>query len=337
MKIQFGIWGCSHAHITMFIEEMLALGHTCAGLYEPEDKAMAERVVNKYGIPLLTSREALLDPAITVIGSGAINSEKIEIVEWCERHGKHIMLDKPAVVDRGQLARLEAVIARGRIQVGMLLTERFRPALYTLKRAIEAGELGRLVSITVRKPHRLNPSSRGAWHFAKDRNGGIVIDLLVHDYDLLRWLTGQEIVSMQTVVAKNELPEYPEFWDTASSQVIMDGGVIGQMYTDWHIPDKSWTWGDSRLFVNGTIGFAELRLCGDPSVSDDGELYLQVSDSSPLAQVELAEPPLTLTADFLQRLASGACDSGALPQADILAACALTVAADETAVRLNNL
>lgn len=325
MSIRFGIIGCRHAHVTIFIEEMLALGHVCAGVYEKDDPSLAGQLAQKYNIPLVQSRDVFLDDSVTVIGSAAINSEKIEIIEWCEQHGKHIMVDKPAVTDRDKLDRLEAVIRRGRIQVGMLLTERYRPAVYTLKRAIEAGELGQIASIMMRKPHRLNPASRAAWHFSKEQNGGIVIDLFVHDFDLLRWLTGQEAVSVKTVVAKNELPEYPEFLDTASAQVVMSGGAIGMLYADWHTPDKSWTWGDCRIFVNGTKGFAELRLSGDPSVSGADELYLRVTDSQPLEQAELANPAQSLTADFLSRIHG---ERGTLTHDDVLATSRLTIEAD---------
>lgn len=334
MGIRYGIIGCRHGHIAMFIEEMQALGHTCAGIYEADDGRLADQLAAKYNIPRVESRDVFLDPAVTVIGSAAIHNEKIAVIEWCELHGKHIMVDKPAVTDRDGLERLEAVIGRGRIQIGMLLTERFRPAVHTLKHAIDAGELGRLVSITMRKPHRLNPASRGAWHFSKRQNGGIIVDLLIHDFDLLLWLTGQSAASVQAVMTKNELPEYPEFWDAASAQVVTEGGVIGQLYADWHTPDRSWTWGDCRLFVNGTAGFAELRLCGDPSVSDADELLLRVTDSQPLERVELTPPPLTLTADFLRRVAG---EPGALTHRDVLAASVLTIAADEAAVLRNNI
>jgi predicted dehydrogenase len=325
MSIQFGIIGCRHAHVTIFIEEMLALGHLCVGVYEKDDPSLAGQLAQKYNIPLVQSRDVFLDDSVTVIGSAAINSEKIEIIEWCEQHGKHIMVDKPAVTDRDKLDRLEAVIRRGRIQVGMLLTERYRPAVCTLKRSIEAGELGQIVSIMMRKPHRLNPSSRAAWHFSKEQNGGIVIDLFVHDFDLLRWLTGQEAVSVKTVVAKNELPEYPGFLDTASAQVVMSGGAIGMLYADWHTPDKRWTWGDCRIFVNGTKGFAELRLSGDPSVSGADELYLRVTDSQPLEQTELVQPDQSLTADFLSRIRG---ERGTLTHDDVLATSRLTIEAD---------
>lgn len=334
MMINFGIIGCRHGHITVFIDEMLALGHSCVGIYEAESPELAEKLSLQYSIPLVHSLDAFLDPSVQIIGSSAINSEKIAIIEWCEKHGKHVMVDKPTVTDNGGLSRLKAVVERGLIQVGMLLTERYRPSVYTLKQVIESGHLGKIVSIMTRKPHRLNPSTRADWHFSKQQNGGIIVDLFVHDFDLLRWLTGQEVVTTQAVMSKNELSEYPDFWDTASAQVVMDGGVIGQLYADWHTPDKSWTWGDCRLFVNGTMGFAELRLCGDPTVSNQEELYLQVTDSQPLSPVELSKPPITLTEDFLFRIAG---KPAQITQHDILAASILTIDADESAHYLNNI
>ncbi|WP_010283028.1 Gfo/Idh/MocA family oxidoreductase [Bacillus timonensis] len=164
--MRFSIIGCQHAHITIFIEEMLALGHSCAGIYEKENTTLAGMISASYTIPIVQSvEEILLDSSIEIVGCAAINNEKIDVLEICERHGKHVMLDKPAVTNRKDLGRLKALFSRGRIQVGMLLTERFRSSLYTLQKQISEGSLGRIVSITMRKPHLLNGKNRPSWHF----------------------------------------------------------------------------------------------------------------------------------------------------------------------------
>lgn len=183
--MEFGIIGCRHGHINSFIAEMIELGHTCVGIYE-QDKAFAAQIARPFGIPVLDELDPLLADTVDVIGSSAVNSEKIAIVEQCERFGKHIMVDKPVVINRDQLERFEAVLDRGHVQVGMMLTERFRSSIATLKRMIDEGKLGRLVSISMRKPHRLSPEMRQQWHFEKERSGGIIADLFIHDVDLLR-------------------------------------------------------------------------------------------------------------------------------------------------------
>ncbi len=96
----------------------------------------------------------------------------------------------------------------------------------------EQGELGRVVSVTMRKPRRLNPEQRHGWHFSKEQNGGLIQDLFIHDFDLLRWWTGQEIERVDSLMSKTILPEYPGFYDTNCAQVLMAGGVLAQLYAD---------------------------------------------------------------------------------------------------------
>jgi phosphoribosylformimino-5-aminoimidazole carboxamide ribonucleotide (ProFAR) isomerase len=62
-------------------------------------------LADQYGIALLDSAESLTDVSIAIIGSYAVDNEKIRVIEWCERHGKHVILDKPIVTWRKQLDR----------------------------------------------------------------------------------------------------------------------------------------------------------------------------------------------------------------------------------------
>lgn len=325
----FSIIGCQHGHIRMFIQAMLDAGYRCAGIYEEagEDRRLAENLSNQYGIPLLERMEEALSSEVGIVGCAAVNSRKIGIVESCERTGKHIMLDKPAVTDRDGLERLRMVIERGEIETGMLLTQRFNPAVFTLKRHIEEGALGRLVSISMRKPHRLGAAERPRWFFDRALSGGIIQDLLVHDLDLLRWLTGSEISHAQGCMSKRILPEYPTFYDAAQLQVTMDDGLVAQLYTDWHTPDRSWTWGDCRIFVVGTEGSAELRLQGDPLISRE-PAFLLTTGSKELHRVPLLQPPAGIVKDFIHLIEG---KPSTLAGADVLRASSAAVSADEQA------
>lgn len=333
MAKRYSIIGCQHAHITMFIEEMQELGYTCAGVYEKGDRTAALRISERYGIPFVEELEDALLPEVSIVGSSGVNSEKIDIVELCERRGKHVMLDKPAATDRSALNRLAGVMERGQIRVGMLLSERFRPATQTLKRMIEAGELGSIVNVSFRKPHRLRPESRPIWFFDKQKSGGIIIDLLVHDFDLIRWLTGKEVVSLQSIMTKTILPEHPTFYDAACAQLQLEGGAFAQMYADWYTPDKSWTWGDCRIFVSGTKGCAELRLNGDPSAAANDELLLSITAEEAFARKELDRVTASLSADFVGGLEG---KPTVLSQHDVWMASLLAIEADERAEQLDN-
>ncbi|MFB4329997.1 Gfo/Idh/MocA family protein [Paenibacillus sp. CR_12] len=324
---KFGIIGCQHAHIGMFIEEMLALGYECAGVYEPDNQTLARTLADRYGLELTGDRESMLaDESVGIIGCAAINDEKMDVMELCELHGKPVMIDKPAVTDRAGLIRLRGLLDRGRIEVGMMLTERFRPSLHTVHRMIRAGELGDIIHISMRKPHRLNPETRPAWHFDRGQSGGIINDLFVHDFDLLRWLTGREVETSSGYLAKHILPEYPTFYDAAGVQVFMAGGITAQLYADWHTPAGSWTWGDGRIFITGTRGIAEIRLEGDPLLSSD-EVALVITDQE-LRSLPLTAPAFSLSQDFLNRVAG---EAGLITHDDIYKASEATVMADEGA------
>jgi len=323
-KLKFAIIGFEHAHISIFIEEMLKLGHECIGIYEPKNHELAELFANQLNIPLVHNDDGLLQEA-DIIGSAAINNEKIDIVEKCERAGKPIMIDKPAATNRRDFERLKAVIERGKIEVGMLLTERFNPAIYTLKQTLDQGLLGEIVSISMRKPHLLSPEKRPPWFFYKEQCGGILIDLLIHDFDLLRWFTGTEIIKSEGNMTKRRHPEHPGFYDTVSLQVVTEDGVTAQLYADWYTPAKSWTWGDGRICVTGTEGFAELRLAGDPFVEHES-LFLCTTNSIEPVKMKLSEAPVSISEDFLNRVEGR---SSILDSNDLIAATLATIEADE--------
>lgn len=332
MSYRFAVIGCRHGHIQSFIKEMLDKGHTCAGIYDGDDWRLARQYAERYQIPLVERAEELLTPAVQIVGSAAVNNEKIELIEACERNGQHIVLDKPAVTDRAGLERLEAVVARGAIQIGLMLPKRFWGYLTALKREIEAGTLGKLVHIKVSSPHKLMPASRDAWHFSKRQNGGVLIDLLIHDTDLLRWLTGQEIVQTQSVVTKSILPEYPDFYDAASVQVVLDGGTTAQLYADWHTPDNNKDGRFSGIVIAGTEGYAEYGVGCDPETgTEKTRLRLTRGDGPDQGGVLLRPDETTATAvsDFLERVAGA---SGEFTHNDIVAASRATIEADEQAV-----
>ncbi|MDF2668889.1 MAG: oxidoreductase [Paenibacillus sp.] len=316
----------------MFIEAMLKAGHKCVGIYDCDPHVLAASLAEKYNIPLVQDADEIWNSSATIIGSSAINDEKIGIIEACCEYGKHIMLDKPIITNRDGLNRLEAVMNRERIQIGLMLTSRDKRSLYTLKQMINAGELGTLLSITMRKPHMLNPNSRQPWHFSKLQNGGIIMDLFIHDFDILGWLTGQEVASTSAVLAKTILPEYPDFYDVAAVQTILSGGVVAQLYADWHTPEKCWSYGDLRIFVTGTLGSAEIRLTGDPSVGQE-EFLFTVMHARPFAKIPLRSVPSTVTEDFLHRIEGRPHE---ITHHDLLAACRAAVEADECAVIVRN-
>jgi len=329
----FSIIGCQHAHIKVFIEDLINLGYKCAGIYPYGDSTLAEQISKNYSIEIVDDYRTLLNESIEIVGCSAINNEKIDIVEICESYNKNIMLDKPVITNWKDYERLEKVINRNKIEIGLLLTERFRPEIYNLKKIIDSKELGEIVSIQMRKPHLLNVETRPLWHFSKEKSGGIIIDLFIHDFDLLRWFTNAEISNSYGFVSKNILENYPDFYDTALAQVKMEDGIIASLYADWHTASKSWTWGDCRIYVTGTKGSAEARLEGDPFIQKEG-LLIVVTDNAEAKKIKCNELKNTITKDFINRLNR---EKHMITHSDILSTVYATLKTEENMQYLNNL
>ncbi|RKN84683.1 Gfo/Idh/MocA family protein [Paenibacillus ginsengarvi] len=335
MSYRFAVIGCRHGHIRSFIKEMLDKGHTCAGIYDAEDWKLARQCVELYNVPLVDHVEELLVPSVHIIGSSAVNNEKIDIIEACERGGQHIVLDKPAVTDGDGLRRLEAVMERGRIQIGLMLPKRFWGTMTALKREIDAGAIGDIVHLYITSPHKLLPATRDAWHFSKKRNGGVLIDLLIHDMDVLRWLTGKEIVMTQSVMSKTILPEYPDFYDTAAVQVMMDDGTTAQVHADWHTPATNKDGRFSRIVIAGTEGYAEYGVVYDAKQGKNAT-YARITrgdgDDPDGTFLKPDAETASAVSDFLDRVDG---KQGLFTHVDILAASRATIEADESAVIRN--
>lgn len=334
MSYRFAVIGCRHGHIQNFIKEMLDKGHTCAGIYDSDDLKLARLYAERFNIPIAERAEQLLTPSVQIVGSSAINNEKIGLIEACERNGQHIILDKPAVTDRSGLERLEAVVKRGSIQVGLMLPKRFNGLLIALKKEIEAGTLGDVVHLYVSSPHKLLPATRDAWHFSKEQNGGVLIDLLIHDTDLLRWLTGQEIVKTQSVMTKSILPEYPDFYDAATVQTVLTNGATAQLYADWHTPASGTNEQLSRIVIAGTEGYAEYGVRYDVATGKEKtQLRITRGDGRDSDKVYAAHgETATAVSDFLDRVAG---KPGLFTHRDIVEASRATIVADEQAILYN--
>lgn len=326
--MKFAIIGCRHGHIGEFLREMTALGHTCVGICEGEGP-LARAMAETYRVPLTADPRDIWEQEPEVVGSSAVNCRKVEILEECARRGVHFLADKPLAVRRQDLERAEAVLRGGSIQLGMLLTERWNPGLAALKQAIDQGRLGRLIGFTMVKPHKLVPESREPWHFRREENGGPIVDLMIHDFDLLRWFTGSEMAQAEGWVQVGNREGYPDFPDDARLLVRMENGVTASLQTDWWTPEGYPAYGQGMVICTGTRGRCVVHTTGDPMFRPGKGSFAVLTTEGSGPEI-LPEPPVgaSLTEDFLGRIAG---KPGRVGHEDILRANEAAIRADEAA------
>ena len=138
--------------------------------------------------------------------------------------GIPVFCEKPVAVNVAQsLPVLEHIREKGgTVQIGH--QRRFDAGYLEAKRAYEAGELGWIHSVRALTCDMTPPPVQFL-----ATSGGLFRDCSVHDFDILRWLTGKEIVEVYAKGSNNGDPAIGEVGDvdTALAVVTFDDGTVG--------------------------------------------------------------------------------------------------------------
>lgn len=215
----------------------------------------ARSLATKFDIPTVCSS---LDELLSVEGLDAIlvcSSTDTHEEAVCSAAGKGIAVfcEKPLAVEIASIERMrEAVETSGAIlQVGF--NRRFDPNYARLEQAIRSGEIGELhtVRLTSRDPEP------PPIEYVK-RSGGLFMDMMIHDLDMVRFLVGTEVSEVYTVAECRVDPAIGEVGD-------VDTALVTLRFTDRTIA----TIENSRRAAFGYDQRAEVFGSGGNAVSDN--------------------------------------------------------------------
>ncbi len=307
--LKFGIIGCRHGHVHSQIKELLAIpGAMCAGIYD-EDDASVQGVLDRFPVTRVDSPDRLLDdPDVTLIGTAEINRRKADVILRALNAGKHIIADKPLCTSVEDLNAIERVATEKGLRVGLQLTERFGPANRRMKTLVDSGAVGRVANVMCWRPHRLGRPNRPDWMFDDDLYGGILVDLAIHDADIIRWLCGGVFTEITAYEQNFGNPADTDFHDIGTLLGRLSTGPTGFVRTDWFTPNPSPVHGDTRFLVTGTDGMIEVRTAGDLwAKKHDGSGQVLVMANGCGVKTEKPEPASkTLVRDFVDSIREGA-------------------------------
>ena len=297
MSFAFSVIGINHAHIYMQIEQMLGAGCYLKSFYAIEDD-LAKTFADKYPACLrVKSEEDIYRDAETrlILGAG-IASERAEMGIRAMLAGKDVMVDKPGAVSLEQLERLKKVQKEtGRIY-SIFYCERFHQrATVKAGQLVQVGAIGQVIQTICIGPHKLGLFTRPDWFYKKAQYGGILGDIATHMVDQFLFFTGAsdaEIIAAQVGNARN--PDHPELEDFGDIHLrSKDGTATGYIRVDWLTPNALPTWGDGRLFIQGTEGYIEIRKYIDISNPErQGENHLYLVNASGVQYMNCADTPL---------------------------------------------
>ena len=186
------------------------------------DAVTAQGVADVYGAAALTTAEAFVDAGLDAAVVSTPNRTHADLGVALLERGVHVLVEKPIAATVSDARRMiDAAKANDRVlMVGQV--ERFNPAVEAVKRAIADEQV---ISIQITRVGPFPPRMGEV---------GVVIDLAVHDIDIIRHLTGSEVAEVQPQLARTRA----EREDTALLQFRMENGVIAHITTNWVTPYK---------------------------------------------------------------------------------------------------
>ncbi|HEV2134908.1 MAG TPA: inositol 2-dehydrogenase [Terracidiphilus sp.] len=201
-----------------------------------------------------SSEDVLADPRIEAVLICSSTDTHAGLIAAAARQGKHIFCEKPIASKLAEIdCALKAVEKAGvKLQIGF--NRRFDANFARVRRAVAEGEIGRpsLMHIISRDP--------GPPPLAYVRvSGGIFVDMTIHDFDMARFVIGDEVEEVYTAGAVHVDPEIGKAGDLDTALIVLRfrNGVIGTIDNS-----RRAAYGyDQRVEILGSEGKIETGNC----------------------------------------------------------------------------
>lgn len=239
-------------------------------IVEP-DATLGERVAEEVGATWHRDpAAALADGAVDAVWIASPASTHTALIRQAAKAGKAIFCEKPVGMDLEDVDRLAAELDGFEKPVLIGFNRRFDVNHGHLKDAVASGQIGsvEMVSITSRDPQPPPPA------YMKATPGGIFYDTMIHDFDVARWLLGEEATEVYATASSHLGPELnPDHeYDAATATLKTASGAVCQISAS----RRSVYGYDQRIEVFGSKGMIQslnharttVRIFGRDAISD---------------------------------------------------------------------
>jgi predicted dehydrogenase len=226
------------------------------------------------GAPWTTDLDtALADPAYAIYFDAQTTARRVDAVRGAIAAGKHVYCEKPTALTLDDALDLwrRAVVAG--VKHGVVQDKLWLPGLRKMRKLVEAGFFGRLLSVRGEFGYWVfegdrTPAQRPSWNYRKEEGGGIILDMFAHWRYVLDRVFGT--VRAVSCVGATHVPrrwdERGQPYDSTAEDAAyatfeLEGGVIAQFNSSWCVRVRR----DDLLTIqaDGTEGsaVAGLRKC----------------------------------------------------------------------------
>jgi predicted dehydrogenase len=292
-RLRYAVIGMNHFHIYHMVDAVARGGGELAAVFVREPDLRAAFVERYPSVRAVADERAILeDASIQLVLSSIIPNERAPLGVRVMQHGKDFIADKPGITTLEQLAEIRRVQADTRQIYSIMYSERFEsPGTVKAGELVKAGAIGDVIHTIGLGPHQVGLTERPAWFWDPDAYGGIICDIGSHQVDQFLFFTDStrgEVVTSQ--VANYRHQEHPGFQDFGEFMLRGNGGT-GYVRLDWFTPKGLGVWGDTRLIVEGTEGYLEVRKNIDIG-GRDGPEHLFLVDADGITHLDCRDMEL---------------------------------------------
>jgi predicted dehydrogenase len=255
-RLGVALLGCAHTQHAWSYARALASSPTARliGVFD-EAPELGQPISQEFDAPLYREAAALLerpDVGAVVVCSATVGHRSL--VEMAAERGLHVLCEKPIATTLDDARALLAACTQGGVQFHMAFVTRFLPLIQQVRAAVVAGDLGDLIAMVAGNRGRPPlPPHYPQWITTKSQaGGGALIDHSVHLTDIMRHLSGREVVRVAAEVDSR-------LWncgvdDVALMSLVFDDGMVASVDPSWSVPlGNPWDY-DFYLRIVGSRG-----------------------------------------------------------------------------------
>lgn len=301
-------WAATPAKIAGFV------GGTPAG---------ARPLAEQYGAPVYPDFESLLAEVDVVDICTPTHLHHRQVLQAAAA-GKHVVCEKPLARTVSDAQEMIAACRAAGVKLLAAHVVRFFPEYAQARAAVAAGEIGEPAVLRLTRGTFRPKKPVDNWFTDFEKSGGMMLDLMIHDFDYARWVAGE----VESVFAKNITAARPDApVDYGLAILKHRGGAISHVEGSWAYPPPLFR---TRLEIAGSDGWLE----ADSDKMAAIGLHLHQTHTAapdvPLPGSPLAESPYTTQIkSFYNALAHNA--PAPVTAADGLAAVQIALAAIQSA------
>jgi len=216
--IGVGSMGQNHVRVLSEIAKLI-------GIADPDVRVGAE-VSNRFSISYFINYRDLLKEKPDAVIIAAPTAKHHEIASAALNAGIHVLVEKPICSTTKQAEKLADLADKMGLILAVGHVERHNPVVGFAKRALDAGEYGQLITAATRRVSSLPE---------RVKDVGVVMDLGIHDIDVMRYLVGSPV---ESVYALGGREKHDRFEDHANILMHFENGVNGFIEVNWLTPMK---------------------------------------------------------------------------------------------------